>query len=397
MSTDKKRLIAYVGRNHVDKFEGGGISVFEISADGSSITPLAGGVEDMPKRAGYLTYAPKAGVLYSVDERKTDGRGPKKPASGVLSFKVDQQSGKLTFLNRQPTVGAMPASITVDEERKLLFTANHGFFDYVVKAVETADGKWVEKFEYDDSTVVQYGLEADGSIGEVQDVHVLTGYGTDPNDSPQGGGHAQASPHAHIVVIDPSGKFLVACEKAGERIYVYRIGGRRLSLASVYQCPAGTGPRHAAFDNKGRMFMTCEFSSELWSFDFDSASGVLKFIDKQSTLSGFTGRNETATLQVHPNGRFVYMNNRGQDDVVWFSISEDGHLEKAGRVELSKSQDPKDATRCMTLSPDGAFLLVPDRPADVIRSYAVDATDGSLKAMTEVAVQNPVFIQFVEL
>jgi 6-phosphogluconolactonase len=393
----EKRLIAYVGRNHVDRFEGGGISVFEISADGSSIASLPGGVEDMPKRAGYLAYAPRAKVLYAVDERKTDGRGPKKPASCVMSFKVDQESGALTFLNQQPTVGAMPASVTVDEEKRLLFTANHGFFDHVVKAVETADGKWVEKFEYDDSTVVQYGLEEDGSIGEVQDVHVLTGYGTDPNDSPQGGGHAQASPHAHIVVIDPTGKFLVVCEKAGERIYVYRIGGRRLTLASVYQCPAGTGPRHAAFDKKGRMFMTCEFSSELWSFNFDGSSGVLSFIDKQSTLSGFTGRNETATLQVHPNGRFVYMNNRGQDDVVWFGISEDGHLKKAGRVELSKSGDPKDATRCMTLSPDGAFLLVPDRPADVIRSYAVDANDGGLKVLTEVPVQNPVFIQFVEL
>jgi 6-phosphogluconolactonase len=391
------RLIAYVGRNHVDKFEGGGISVFEVSADGRNITPLPGGVEGMPKRAGYLAYAPKAKVLYAVDERKTDGRGPKKPASCVMSFKVDPQSGALTFLNQQPTVGAMPASVAVDEEKGLLFTANHGFFDHVVKAVETADGRWVEKFEYDDSTTVQYGLEADGSIGAVQDVHVLTGYGTDPNDSPQGGGHAQASPHAHIVVIDPSRKFLVVCEKAGERIYVYRIGGKRLRLASCYQCPAGTGPRHAAFDSKGRMYMTCEFSSELWSFDFDAETGVLKFIDKQSTLSGFTGRNETATLQVHPNGRFVYMNNRGQDDVVWFSISDDGHLKKAGRVELSKSDDPKDATRCMTLSPDGSFLLVPDRPADVVRSYAVDAQDGSLKALTEVPVQNPVFIQFVEL
>jgi 6-phosphogluconolactonase len=365
-----KKLIAYVGRNHVASFEGGGISVFEVSADGSSITAIPGGVEDMPKRAGYLTYAPKSKVLYAVDERKTDGRGPKKPASGVLSFKVDPVSGKLTFLNKQRTAGAMPASIIVDEEKKLLFTANHGFFDHVVKAVETADGKWVEKFEYDDSTVVQYGISNDGSIGDIQDVHVLTGWGTDPNNSPQGGGHAQASPHAHIVVIDPSGKFLVVCEKAGERIYVYRIGGTRLALASVYQCPPGTGPRHAAFDKKGRMFMTCEFSSELWSFNFDAASGVLSFIDKQST---------------------------GQDDVVWFSISEDGHLKKMGRVELSKSEDPKDATRCMTLSPDGTFLLVPDRPADVLRSYAVDPNDGSLKVLMEVPVQNPVFIQFVEL
>jgi 6-phosphogluconolactonase len=314
-----------------------------------------------------------------------------------MSFKVDQKSGKLTFLNQQPTVGAMPASITVDEEKGLLFTSNHGFFDHVVKAVQTAEGKWVEKFEYDDSTVVQYGLKKDGSIGEVQDVFVCTGYGSDPNDSPQGGGHAQASPHTHIVVIDPSGKFLVVCEKASEKIYVFRIGGPRLAIASVYQCPPGTGPRHCAFDHKGRMLMTCEFSSELWSFDFDSDSGVLTFIDKQSTLSGFKGRNETATLQVLPNGKFVYMNNRGQDDVVWFTISDGGQLKKAGRVELSKSEDPKDATRCMTLSPDGAFLLVPDRPADVIRSYAVNPDDGSLKALTEVPVENPVFIQFVEL
>ena len=52
-------------------------------------------------------------------------------------------SGKLTFLNQQATAGAMPASIVVDEDKKLLFTANHGFFDHVVKVVQAADGKWV--------------------------------------------------------------------------------------------------------------------------------------------------------------------------------------------------------------------------------------------------------------
>jgi 6-phosphogluconolactonase len=316
----------------------------------------------------------------------------------VMSFKVDKGSGALTYLNQQPTVGAMPASVTVAEDDKLLWTANHGFFDHVVKAVQLADGTWVEKFEYDDSTVVQYGLNDDGSIGPVQDVHVLTGYGTDPNDSPQGGGHAQASPHAHIVAVDPSGAFLIACEKAGERIYVYRIGGPRLHLASVFQCPPGTGPRHVAFDKKtGRMFMTCEFSSELWSFQFDSDTGVLSFLDKASTLDGFTGRNETATVQVHPSGRFVYMNNRGQDDVVWFSVSDDGHLTRAGSVQLSRCEDPKDATRAMTLAPNGRFLLVPDRPADIVRSYGVDPDDGSLTALAELPIENPVFIQFVEL
>jgi len=395
VSEGQKRLIAYVGCNHVANFQGGGISIFEVSADGSSLN-LLGTTGEWPKRAGYLAYSPKCSVLYAVDERKTDGRGPIRPASNVSSWRVDPATGLLTFLNSQRSVGAMPAAVTIHDEKRLLFTANHGFFDHVVKVVETAEGRWVEKFEYDDSTVVQYGLEDDGSIGEVQDVFVLTGRGIDPNSSPQGGGHAQASPHAHIVVVDPSGQFLVVCEKAGERVYVFRIGSR-LELASVYQCPLGTGPRHAAFDKKGRMFMTCEFASELWSFAFDAATGSLRFIDKKSTISGFTGRNEPATLQVHPSGKFVYMNNRGEDTIVWFKIEEDGHLTRAGHVTVSKSDDPAGATRCMTLSPDGSFLLVPDRPADVVRSYAVDPDTGGLEVLTEVPVQNPVFVLFVEL
>jgi 6-phosphogluconolactonase len=161
----------------------------------------------------------------------------------------------------------------------------------------------------------------------------------------------------------------------------------------------GTGPRHAVFDkNTGRMFMTCEFSDEIWSFDFDAETAVLKYIAKKSTLYGFTGRNEPATIQIIPNGKFVYMNNRGEDDIVWFAISEDGHLERRGKVDVSKCpNDPANATRCMTLSPDGSFLMVPDRPADVLRTFAVDQETGALTELAQLPVQNPVFVQFVEL
>ena len=64
---------------------------------------------------------------------------------------------------------------------------------------------WVEPSD-DDELIVEMPamVESCRSIGEATDVHVLTGHGVDPNSSPQGGGHAQASPHAHIVVVDPS-------------------------------------------------------------------------------------------------------------------------------------------------------------------------------------------------
>ena len=393
------RLIAFVGRSHIAGFKGGGIDVFEISESGAKITPLGNGSVDEPKYAGFLAYAPKSGTLYAIDERKDDGRGAVLPATTVMSFKVDQKTAALTLINKQPTIGCSVASVCVGPEENYLFTANHGKFDVVVKAVETSDGKWVNSFVYDDSTVVQYPLNTDGSIEPACDCWVFTGHGKDPNSSPQGGGHSQASPHAHIVVVDPSGKYLLACEKASEKVYVFRLGGDKLVLSSIYQCPLGTGPRHCAFDKNGHMFMTSEFSSEIWAFAFDEETGVLKYIDKQSTVApGFSGRNELATIQIHPNGKLVYVNNRGEDTIVCFNIAADGKLKKTFVLPVGECPaDPKDAIRDLQLSPDGAFLLVPVRPDDVLRAYAVDQNAGNLTAIAETPVENPVFICLAEL
>lgn len=384
------KLIAYVGSGS------GGIEVFEIGEGGKTITALNNGV-DFPKYAGFLAYAKGTKTLYAVDERKDSGRNEKDPTT-VLSFKVDPATAGITLLNKQPTMGCSTASVCVGPDEKYLFTCSHGKFDAVIKCVETADGKWVNKFVYDDSNTAQYPLNEDGSIGEACDVFTFTGHGMDPNGSPQGGGHSQASPHAHIVVVDPSGKFLVVCEKASEKVYVFRLGGDKLVLASIFQAPLRTGPRHCAFDKAGHMFMTSEFSSEIWAFNFDSENGILSFADKQSTVAeGFSGRNELATVQVTPDGKYVYVNNRGEDTIVGYSIAADGKLTKILSMGVGKCPaDPKDAVRDMKISPDGSFLLVPVRPDNVVRSYAIGA-DGSLTAITEQPANNPVFIQFAEL
>lgn len=383
------RLIAYVGSGS------GGIEVFEIGEGGKSITPLSSVSE--PGYAGFLAYAKGKKVLYSVDERKDSGRNEKVPTT-VLAFKVDPATAALSLINRQPTIGCSCASVCVGPDENYVFTANHGKFDCVIKAVETSDGKWVNQFIYDDSTVVQYPVNADGSLEPACDCYVLTGHGMDPNGSPQGGGHSQASAHAHIVVVDPSGKFLIVCEKASEKIYVFRLGGDKLVLASIFQAPLRTGPRHCAFDKKGHMFMTCEFSSEIWAFNFDSENGILSVIDKQSTVAeGFSGRNELATIQITPDGKYVYVNNRGEDTIVGYSIAADGKLTKVFSTGVGKCPaDPKDAVRDMQLTPDGSVLLVPVRPDNVVRSYAVKA-DGSLETITEVPANNPVFICLAEL
>ena len=392
-----RSLVAYVGSYSVGPgAAGGGIDVFEVSPDGRRLTTLSR--VDEPKEAGYLAYAPAWSTLYAVDERKTDGRGPVEPPAAVHAFAVDQRDGSLSWLNSRSAPGPRPTFVCVDEAKRLLVTANHGDFEHVEHVVPDGAGGWAVEYLYDDSTVVLYGVEPDGRLGDIRDVHVLSGHGPDPNGSPQAGGHGQASAHAHCAVLDPSGNYVLVGDKGTDQILVFRAGSR-LELVSAFLFPPNTGPRHIAFSPAtGHAFVTCEFSSELASMAFDATSGKLRLLDKQPTTDqAYQGPNEPAEVRVHPAGALVYVNNRGEDSVAWFRAGPQGELTRLGHVSISRSVHPGLAARSFAFDPSGSFLLVADRPANLVRSYAVDVGTGSLHPLTEVAVADPAFIVFAEL
>jgi 6-phosphogluconolactonase len=384
------RLVAYVG------CYGTGISAFDVSADGSHLT-LASQV-DQPAEAGYLAYAPSLGTLYAADERKTDGRGPVQPAASVHAFAVDQRDGSLEYLNSLPAPGPRPTFICLHEAKRVLVTANHGDFDHVEHVVRRDDGRWDVEYLYDDSTVVMYKIEPDGRLGGISDVRVLAGHGPDPNSSAQAGGHGQASAHAHCAVLDPSGGYVLAGDKGTDQILVFRLGDG-LEPVAAYQFPEQTGPRHIAFSSlSGLAFVTCEFSSGLASMEFDATSGKLRLLDSKPTAgAGYAGRNEPAEVRVHPDGGLVYVNNRGEDSVAWFRASPDGELTRLGHVPIARSVHPGLAARSFAFEPSGSFVLVADRPANLIRSYAVDRASGDLRPLTEAAISSPAFVAFAEL
>ncbi|WP_322047480.1 lactonase family protein [Paraburkholderia sp. J67] len=391
------RLIAYVGAyGNTTRYEGGGIHVFDVAADGTALTETSHAREVL--EAGYLAWSPRRAMLYAVDERKTDGRGPVEPQARVHAFAVDPRDGRLTWRNSRVAPGPRPTFLDLDDEAGRLVSANHGDFQHVERVVRGADGEWTSEFVYDDSTVILYGIEADGALGKILDLKVLTGHGMDPNRSPQNGGHAQASPHAHCAVIDPSRRYVIVCDKGTDTILVYRLGDT-LELAQTFVMSPETGPRHIAFDASGaRAYVTLEFASELASFDFDPQTGALTLLDRcRTTAATHAGLNEPAEVRVHPQGRFVYANNRGEDSLAWFSVDAAGRLTREGSVPLAKSIHPGLAARNFTFAPGGAFLLLADRPANVVRAYAVDADNGSLRVLTEASVRDPAFVAFATL
>lgn len=376
----------------------GGINLLEMRGDGSLVD--RGVVARHPREAGYLKFIEDptgtGGCLYAVDERKTDGRGPVQPPAAVHSFRVHLSDGRLEPLNQRLAPGPRPTFLGYAPAHRLLLTANHGDFQHVEKVFRNAQGEFEAHYLYDDSTVIAYTLEADGQLGAIHDLVVLEGHGLDPNRSPQAGGHAQASPHAHCAVVDPSGRHVVVCDKGTDRVLVYRLG-ERLEPSMIHVMPEMTGPRHIEFAADGATaYMTCEFSSRIAVLDFDFSVGVVRTLGSVSTLRpGNDVFNEPAEIRLHPNGRYVYVNNRGEDSLSWFEVLSDRQLAWRGSVLLGKSLHPGVAARSFAIDPSGHFLLVADRSRNLVQCYSVNATTGTLVLSTQVAVVQPACIEML--
>lgn len=393
---DDTRLIAWAGCYADGPAEGpGGIVVLSVNRDGTDLR--MNGRTDCPEQAGYLVYSPSRSTLYAVDERKNDGRGPTGPAASVYAFSIDQTNGTLTELNRQISPGPFPTYLSIHEEGAKLVSANHGSFDHVEHVVKTAEG-WTTEFRYDDSTVVLYDIDRIGRIDGISDVRVFADGGVDPNSSRQASGHGQASGHAHCAVIDPTGKFVVVCDKAADRITTFGLSETFKEISHL-QLPPETGPRHLVFSPGGKhAWATCEFSSTVVSLSFDASSGEFGLLGEVvATAADGPQGNEPADIRCHPNGRILYVNNRGEDTLAWFDIGSRGQLVRAGATKLATSDHPGVAARSFALSPGGEILLLADRPANLIRSYRIDADSGAVEQVDAFPVADPAFVTVANL
>lgn len=381
-------LVAFVGcyQNWPEQNRGG-ISVLSVSSNGKNLKLES--ASESPKEAGYLAYSSSTQTLYSVDERKNDGKGPVDPPAAVHAFRFDSKTKQLRFLNSLVAPAPRPTYLSLSPDGSYLACANHGDFDHVEKVVKTADG-WSVEYLYDDSAALLYSLNEDGSLNKLVDLRVFNSPGIDPNDSLQANHHGQSSGHAHCATYDPSGKYVVVCDKATDLITVMTADGK-FQIASETHTGAQTGPRHIVFNLDGtKAHVTYEFSSELASFDFKD--GQLSFIAKTKTTSReFVGLNEPADLRLHLNQRIVYVNNRGEDSVAWFDV-DSGAPVRLGSTPIAKSIHPGLAARSFAISPEGDFLLLADRPESKVKSFAIEA-DGSLTLQASINVANCGFIE----
>lgn len=121
----------------------------------------------------------------------------------------------------------------------------------------------------------------------------------------------------------------------------------------------------------------------------------MQVIETRSTLpDGFQGSNSTAETQVHPDGRTVYVSNRGHNSIAQFRVDPSS----GGIKRLGTTSTEGRVPRNFCLTPEGDFLFAANQSSDTVVIFPINAVTGRLEpSVGIIKVPSPVCIKFLRL
>jgi 6-phosphogluconolactonase len=146
---------------------------------------------------------------------------------------------------------------------------------------------------------------------------------------------------------------------------------------------AGSGPRRLQLHPNGRfLYVNHETDSAVSVFEVNG--GSLKETQSTSTLpADYKGNNSTAEIQIDADGRFLYVTNRGHDSIAVYAIDpKNGTLTPAGHVP-SLGKTPRN----ITIDPTNTYLLAANQAGDNVVVFRINHQTGHL---TPTGSQQPV-------
>lgn len=323
----------------------------------AAIGPVAEGL-----RATWAVAHPQLPVLYAVDDDNTR-------EGSVTAFAVDRASGALTRINEVPTGGSGTTNLWLDAPSMTLLAANYG-----------------------GGSASSISVNRDGSLGGL--VSTIKASGSGPH-------RRQASAHAHGVTVDPSGRYALVPDMGADRLFVYGFDRATHALSPedanhprAFVAPPGSGPRHIAFGPDGRfVYLINELSAEVMTLRWDAPHGQLTLVQTLQTCSAaFEGVKSGAEVAVSHDGRFVYVENRGENTLVVYRV--DAGTGKLSLVQRTASGGERPWG--FAIHPSGRWMLVANQRSGRVNVFRIDPATGELSDTGEsVDLPAPVSLTFV--
>jgi 6-phosphogluconolactonase len=306
---------------------------------------------------GFLALSPNGGTLYAAEEM---------PEGGSVEAWSRADDGQLTPLNRRSANGKGTCFVSVDPTGRDLLAANYGSGSFVC-----------------------FRLRPDGAIADQTHFELFSGSGPNPQ--------RQQGSHAHAVYASPDDAFVYVCDLGTDCVWTFNFDAATGKLAMSYppagQVAPGSGPRHLVFSPNGRFaYVVSEMACTVTVFARDPATGILTPGQVISTLAddSHAAGTTTAEIALHPNGKWLYVSNRGVNTLAVFSVDSTGGLQLIQSVPAGVQ-----VPRSFALDPMGRWLIAAGQADNRLAVLRIDPDTGKLSATTgSVAAPCPVCVLF---
>jgi 6-phosphogluconolactonase len=349
------KFFTYFGGYTGGKSGGKGIMVSEFDSGTGKLTePKLAVAVGSPS---FLAISPDNKTLYAV------GESSGKDGGGVNSYRIDPKSGELTLLKQLTSGGSGPCHISTDKAGKFAVVSNYG-----------------------GGSAAVFSLSDDGSL------KARTAFVQHSGKSINKGN--QEGPHAHCGFFDESGEFVLVADLGIDQVLIYKLNRETGEIAPhttpFVKMPPGTGPRHLHVDPKNKlMFVNGEINSTVNVVAMDLPAGKVEVKQTLSTLPAPVKGNSTAECRIHPNGKFVYVSNRGHNSVAVFK-NDGGKLSAVGHA----TGDIK-IPRNFNIDPTGKWMLIASQDADHVGVFSIGEDGIPMETKEKVSVAKPVCVKFV--
>ncbi|GAA3034501.1 lactonase family protein [Streptomyces olivoverticillatus] len=336
----QRGCLAYIGS--FTEAGGHGLTVAEVDGETGALTP----VHTIGELANpsFLALSPDGDVLYAVSE--TD-------EGAAAAFSLADPARPRLLGPPVPVHGRGPTHVAYAGGH--LFTANYGSGSVSVLPVLPGGGLGAPP--------VVFPHHGKGPVADRQD-----------------------GPHAHAVVPDPSGRWVLSADLGTDSVWSYALSPAAGAPRAHGQTPLrpGSGPRHLAFHPRGdRAYVLNELESTVTVCRWDAEAGVLETVGETRVLpAGVEQANYPSEPVVSADGRFLWAANRGHDSIATLALDASGdNLELRNTVRCGGSW-PRD----LTAHPDGRMLYAANERSGDVTWFAVDAETGIPRRAGSVAM-----------